>query len=177
MKRLSIKDQETRFSSPWTIKERSKVFLWHFVWLILFRTSPKYFYRWRNILLRIFGAKISSTSYVAPSAIIKMPWNLKMENRACIGPNAEAYNLAPLILRENSVVAQHVYLCGGTHDFSQKNWPLSVGIIEIGKNSFVGVRALILPGVLIGDNSIVGAGSVLTTDVEQNSIVAVLWQF
>lgn len=43
---------------------------------------------------------------------------------------------------------------------------------RIGKNCFIGGRSLILPGICIGDNSIVGAGSVVTRDVAPGTIVA-----
>jgi acetyltransferase-like isoleucine patch superfamily enzyme len=42
----------------------------------------------------------------------------------------------------------------------------------IGERCFIGGRAIILPGVRIGDGSIVGAGSVVTADVPPNCIVA-----
>ena len=42
----------------------------------------------------------------------------------------------------------------------------------VGKNCFIGGRAMILPGVKIGDHSIVGAGAVVTKDVPPHSIVA-----
>jgi acetyltransferase-like isoleucine patch superfamily enzyme len=42
----------------------------------------------------------------------------------------------------------------------------------IGRNSFVGTSAVIMPGVRIGDGSIVGAGSVVTKDVPSGVIVA-----
>ncbi len=42
----------------------------------------------------------------------------------------------------------------------------------IGNHVWIGENALILKGVKIGDNSIVGAGSVVTKDVPNNSIVA-----
>jgi len=48
----------------------------------------------------------------------------------------------------------------------------SVGKIEIKDNVFVGYGAIVLPGVTIGPNAIVGAGSVVTKDVPENSIVA-----
>ena len=44
--------------------------------------------------------------------------------------------------------------------------------VKIGKNCFIGANALILPGVTIGDEVIVGAGSVVTKNVENNTIVA-----
>ncbi|HEX5315865.1 MAG TPA: acyltransferase, partial [Candidatus Kapabacteria bacterium] len=42
----------------------------------------------------------------------------------------------------------------------------------IGKNCFIGAHVIILPGVRVGDGSIVATGSVVTKDVEPNSIVA-----
>lgn len=42
----------------------------------------------------------------------------------------------------------------------------------IGKNCFIGGCSLILPGVTIGDGSVVGAGSVVTKDVPPGSVVA-----
>jgi acetyltransferase-like isoleucine patch superfamily enzyme len=43
---------------------------------------------------------------------------------------------------------------------------------RIGENCFIGGRSLILPGVEIGDNSVVGAGSVVTRNVPPRSVVA-----
>lgn len=42
----------------------------------------------------------------------------------------------------------------------------------IGSNCFIGGRSIVLPGVTVGDGSIVAAGSVVTKDVPPNSIVA-----
>ncbi|MBY0145903.1 acyltransferase [Neobacillus niacini] len=47
-----------------------------------------------------------------------------------------------------------------------------VGSITIEDNVFIGARALIMPGVTIGKNSIVAAGSIVTKSVPENSIVA-----
>lgn len=41
----------------------------------------------------------------------------------------------------------------------------------IGKNCFIGTRAIILPGIRIGDEVVVGAGSVVTKDVPSKCIV------
>ena len=42
--------------------------------------------------------------------------------------------------------------------------------IHIKKNAWIGARVSILPGVTIGENAIVGTGSVVTKDVPDNSI-------
>jgi acetyltransferase-like isoleucine patch superfamily enzyme len=43
---------------------------------------------------------------------------------------------------------------------------------RIGRNCFIGARSVILPGIQIGDESIVGAGSVVTKDVPPRCAVA-----
>lgn len=44
--------------------------------------------------------------------------------------------------------------------------------ITIGKNVLVGTRCIILKGVTIGDNSVIGSGSVVTRDIPENCIAA-----
>jgi galactoside O-acetyltransferase len=44
--------------------------------------------------------------------------------------------------------------------------------VHIGRNCWIGAGAVILPGVTIGDNTVVGAGSVVTKDLPSN-VVAV----
>ena len=50
--------------------------------------------------------------------------------------------------------------------------PTKVAAIKIGCHVWIGYGAIILRGITIGDNSIIGAGSVVTRDVERNTIVA-----
>jgi acetyltransferase-like isoleucine patch superfamily enzyme len=45
-----------------------------------------------------------------------------------------------------------------------------VGHIHIKKNAWIGAGAIILPGVTIGENSIVAAGAVVSTSVPDNTI-------
>lgn len=58
------------------------------------------------------------------------------------------------------------------HDASPKKLIgyVKIGRIEIGNHVFVGANTTILPGVTIGDNSIIGAGSVVTKDIPANSV-------
>lgn len=43
--------------------------------------------------------------------------------------------------------------------------------IHIKKNAWIGARAIVLPGVTIGENAIVGSGAVVTKDVPDNAVV------
>ena len=95
-----------------------------------------------------------------------------MEHRACLGDRANAYSLGKIEIQEGATVAQEAYLCTGTHNFNDPSLQLITKPITIGKNSFIGARAMILPGVSIGDQAIVGAMSVVTKNIPSDQVVA-----
>lgn len=170
--RLRVLEQADAYSSPWSVGTRLRVLLWRLVWLFLFRPTPKPFYAWRVFLLRLFGSRVKGKPFVASSAVVKMPWNLALDDRACLGPKSEVYNLAMVSLGARCVVAQEAYLCAGTHDFSDARLPLVVGEITVGADAFIGARAFVHPGVRIEDGAVVGACSVVTKDVPAWTIAA-----
>jgi acetyltransferase-like isoleucine patch superfamily enzyme len=49
--------------------------------------------------------------------------------------------------------------------------PVKAAPIRIGRNVWIGTRAIILPGVLIGDHSVIGSGAVVTRDVPPRTVV------
>jgi len=122
-------------------------------------------------VLKIFGANLSGMPFIHSTARTQIPWNLTMKHRACLGERANAYSLGKIEIQEGATVAQEAYLCTGTHDFNDPSLQLITKPITIGKNSFIGARAMILPGVSIGDQAIVGAMSVVSKDVPDHLIV------
>jgi putative colanic acid biosynthesis acetyltransferase WcaF len=123
-------------------------------------------------VLKIFGANLSGMPFIHSSARIKIPWNLTMHHRACLGEYTNAYSLGKIDILDGATIAQEAYLCTGTHDFTDPCLQLITKPIMIGKNSFIGARAMILPGVCIGDQVIVGAMSVVSKDVPDHQVIA-----
>ena len=123
-------------------------------------------------MLKAFGANLSGMPFIHSTARIHIPWNLTMRHRACLGECANAYSLGKIEILEGATVAQEAYLCTGTHDFNDPSLQLITKPITIGKNSFIGARAMILPGVEIGENAVIGAMTVVTRKVFENQIVA-----
>lgn len=157
--------QADRYTSPWSLRERFGMLAWRIVECLLMRPTPKALNSWRLFLLRIFGCTVRGHPFVHPACLIKIPWQLTIEDRAAIGPHVEIYNLGEVLLQERCVVGQHSYLCGGSHDLSDPELPLIIGPIVIGPEAFIGARVLILPGVLIGPGAVIGAGSVVSRDM------------
>ena len=126
----------------------------------------------RLMILKIFRARITGTPFVHSSVRIAIPWHLTLHHRACLGEKVHAYSLGKIEIKESATVAQEAYLCTGTHDFDSPNMQLITQKIIVEKKSFIGARAMVLPGVEIGENAIIGAQSVVTRDVPADVIFA-----
>jgi putative colanic acid biosynthesis acetyltransferase WcaF len=151
--------------SPWRISERLRFVAWKLTWLVLCRWTPRPFFTWRAFILRLFGASITGRPKVAESAIIRAPWRLTLDDRACIGPQAEIYNLGYVSMGRQSTLAQYAYLCGGSHEFSLPDTPVVVGDVLLEAETFVGAKAIVLLGVKVGTGAVIGAGAVVAKQV------------
>ena len=146
--------------------------LWEACWAVFCGWTPKPFNAWRLFWLKLFGAKIFGRPFVHQRARIQIPWNLTMHDRSSLGDRTSAYTLGEIEIRARATIAQEAYLCTGTHDLSAPNFPLQVAKITVGEGAFIAARAFVMPGVVIGDDAVVGAGSIVTKDVQPRTIVA-----
>lgn len=147
------------------------VVLWQLVQGTVFACSPQPFYGWRRFLLRRFGAKIGRKVLVRPSVRVTYPWKVEIGDYAWIGDNAELYSLARIRIGANAVVSQRSYLCTGSHDHRQRDFPMRTGTIEISDEAWVAADVFIAPGVTIGRGAVVGARSNVFSDVAPYDIV------
>lgn len=164
--------QKKPYESPWPIRVHIVIYIWRLSWLLLCSWTPKFLNPWRLLILKIFGAHISGMPFVHQRARIQFPWHLTIHHRACLGERANAYSLGKIEILEGATIAQEAYLCSGTHDIHDPSFRLLTDKISIGARAFVGVRAMILPGVSLGKNAVVGAQAVVTKNVQENEIVA-----
>lgn len=125
----------------------------------------------RNALLRKFGAEIGKGGVIYRSARIYAPWNLKIGDWTVIGPHVSIYNKAKLEIGHNAVISQDAFLCTASHDISSPSLALVAKPINIGSVAWIAAKSIVLPGVTIGEGAVVGAGSVVTKDVEPWTVV------
>ena len=165
-------EQSVAQESPWSVQERVLRLLWELCWCLLCSWTPKPANPWRLFWLDVFGATIEGKPFVHQRARIEIPWHLTLRDRACLGDRANAYSLGEIEIGERATVAQEVYLSTGSHDFSQATMPLTTAKITVGADAFIGARAFVLPGVTIGERSVIGACSVVTENVPSDVFAA-----
>ncbi len=77
-----------------------------------------------------------------------------------------------IYIGENTLIASHTVILCHEHvkrDLKNNRNPWTTNTI-IGKNSFIGIGCMILPGVQIGDEVVIGASSVVTKNIPSNSL-------
>lgn len=164
--------EETKFISPYTTGNRIKRMFWNITWCILARPFPKSSAnRWKIFILKLFGAKVASNAYVYASAKIFMPWNLTMEEHACLASGVDCYNAAPIIIKRYATVSQRSYLCTASHNISSSRHEQIEKPITIEEKAWVAAEAFIGPGVKVGEGAVVGARAVVFKDVAPWTVV------
>jgi acetyltransferase-like isoleucine patch superfamily enzyme len=142
------------------------------IWSCLISFLP--FYRIRNwYLTRVLGYRI------APSAAIHSGcwvtgFLLSVGEHSVINRNCRLDSRGGLTIGANVSISPECYLITASHDphspsFSGSSKSTAVKIHDY---AWLGVRALVLPGVTIGRGAVVGAGAVVSRDVPAMAIVA-----
>jgi maltose O-acetyltransferase len=100
------------------------------------------------------GLQLGRDVYVAPGCVLDPGhcWLISIEDEVTLAPSVH-------ILAHDASTKRHL---GYTR----------IARVRICRRAFIGARAIILPGVTVGEEAIVGAGSVVGRDVEPGTIVA-----
>ena len=82
----------------------------------------------------------------------------------------ELMSAGGITIDDGAQIAANAQLISNNHDLYERQ-VITCKPVHIGKNAWIGAGATILPGVTVGDNAVVGASSVVTRDVEADTIV------
>ena len=130
----------------------------------------------RDAMLKEMFAEIGENCYIEP------PLHANWGGAHChFGKNVYAnFNLtlvddSHIYVGDYTMIAPNVVIATAGHpilpELREKAYQYNMPV-HIGRNCWIGAGALIMPGVTIGDNSVIGAGSVVTKDIPAN-VVAV----
>ena len=157
-------------AASFSLRHRLIRMLWATTWALFASWTPAPLHRWRVFLLKIFGAQVHSTAHIYSSVKIWYPANLIMDAHACLAPHVNCYNMNTVHIGEKAIVSQYSTLCGGTHDIRDPKFQLITKPIIVEKGAWVAANAFIGPGVIIAENSVVGACGVIFKNTVKNGI-------
>ncbi|MFQ5508347.1 MAG: acyltransferase [Leptospirillia bacterium] len=128
----------------------------------------------RNPVLRMLLHRAGKRIYFDHNVYIKFPWLVEIGSDASINRGVEFYpdffGGSRIVLGNNVRVGPHTRFHAAGHDTADTRYGHSGGSITVGDDVWIGTGVILLPGVHVGDRSVVGAGSVVSRDIPPDSV-------
>lgn len=130
--------------------------------------------REKRRMLRELFAEAGEGAYIqAPYHAMWGGRHVHLGKNVYVNFNCTFVDDAKIYIGDGTMIAPNVTIIAASHPVSPKlraegygcNWP-----VHIGKNVWIASNVTILPGVRIGDNTVIGAASVVTRDIPANVI-------
>ena len=128
---------------------------------------PDQYDRIPNMLKNLFG-KTGDSVYIEPPFHCDYGYNIEVGENFFANYNCTILDVAKVKIGKNVLIAPNVSIYTAGHPLhpESRNSGYEYGIsITIGDNVWIGGSVVILPGVSIGSNTVIGAGSVVTSDI------------
>lgn len=130
-----------------------------------FAKKMRYFFA-KHICCIGKNVNIEKNAYFTPQ--------LTIGDNSGVGVDCEIYG--PVTIGDNVMMGPEVVIFTSDHEYSRTDIPMMeqgngpVEPVSIGNDCWIGRRAMIMPGVHIGDGCVIGAGAVVTKDVPPYSV-------
>lgn len=126
----------------------------------------------RQMLSRLFGRQVDETLRVFPPFYTDFGKNITIGKNVFINACCHFQDQGGITLGDGCLIGHNVVFATLNHGFAPADRAsLYPAPIVLGKNVWIGSNSTLLQGIRIGDNAVIGAGSVVTKDVPANTIV------
>ena len=104
-----------------------------------------------------------------PGLVAVRPGDIRIGAHCVVMNNCLMMGAGGIIIDDGALVAANVQLISNNHDLYDRQI-LTCKRVHLKRNCWIGAGSTILPGVTVGENSVVGAASVVTKDIPDNCI-------
>ncbi len=127
----------------------------------------------RKLFSQLTGVEVDETFWLLTPFYTDFGKNIRVGKNVFINHACTFMDRGGITIEDDVLVGPKVNLITINHpmDPSERQSTISTPIV-IKKNAWIGVGAMIMPGVTIGENSVVSAGAVVTKNVPPNTVVA-----
>ncbi len=143
--------------------------IWYFVSAAFFKSAFPV-NKVKVLLLKMFRARVGENIIIKPHVNIKYPWRLNIGNNVWIGEHVWIDNLADVCIEDNVCISQGAMLLCGNHDYKKPTFDLIIGNITLKQGSWIGAKAVVCPGVIVGNHAVLSVGSVATKNMNDYTI-------
>ena len=127
----------------------------------------------RELFSKLTASEIDETCFIIPPFYTEFGKNTKIGKNVFINSCCRFQDNGGIEIGDNTMIGPNVTIVTVNHVLNPKTRINAfVKPVIISKNVWIGADCTILPGVTIGENSVIGAGSVVTKDVPDNVVVA-----
>ena len=135
--------------------------------LMLLLTSHVPSHSVRNFMYRhVFQIHLAKTACIYYGAEIRAPWNLYIDDGAIIGDKVILDARNGIYIGKNVNLSTGVWIWTMQHNVNSENFSGEGAPVFISDRSWLSCRTVILPGVHVGEGTVIAAGAVCTKDTE-----------
>lgn len=129
-------------------------------------------YQVRKYLGEIIATRIDESTTVFPPSYTNFGRFIRLGRNVFINQGCSFLDLGGITIEDDVMIGPRVNITSENHPVKvAERKTLVPGAVVIKRNAWIGAAATIMPGVTIGENSVVGAGAVVTKDVLANTVV------
>jgi putative colanic acid biosynthesis acetyltransferase WcaF len=132
------------------------------------RFTPNLF---KKTALLLFGARVGRRVVLRQGVNVHFPWNLEIGDDCWIGEEVWFINHEKIKIGSSVCLSQRSIICSGGHDYRSASLEYAHKPIEIKDGAWICLDAKILPGVTIGECSVVSAGEVVRKSIPDYSML------
>lgn len=127
----------------------------------------------RKLFSQLTGTEIDESFGIFPPFYTDFGKNIRVGRGVFINSGCCFQDQGGIRLGDGCLIGHQVVIATLNHDLDPaKRGSVIPKKVTLGKNVWVGAHATILPGVTVGDNSVIAAGAVVTKDVPADTVVA-----
>ena len=127
----------------------------------------------RERLSEIIGQQIDKSTTIFTPFHTNFGRHIQIGKNVFINHACTFLDLGGIIIEDDVMIGPKVSIITENHPVNPKERKmLDLKSVIVKRNAWIGANATILPGVIIGENSVVAAGSVVTKNVPANTVVA-----
>ena len=127
----------------------------------------------RGFIQRMTGRPVDASTSIALPFRTDFGRHIFLGKDVFINADCLFVDLGGIHIADHALIAPRVTILTVDHDVDpERRRSVVTAAVRIERNAWIGAGATICPGVTVGENSVVGAGSVVTKDVPANVVVA-----